>query len=112
MKRTAIVIVVLVALLLGTNLFWLYTVMDGAVASAHQRQAYEDARSTAHQTLAVLTEVAGGTATRQGVIDAAVRAHPGTEPFEKDGFVWVGSVGLRFTEDGRLAEVVPSVDPL
>lgn len=112
MKRTTVTIALLVALLLGSNLLWFYTVLDGAVASTHRQQAYEDAQNAARQTLAVLTEVAAGNASRQRVIDAAVRAHPDAEPFEKDGFVWVGGIGLRFAADGRLVEAVPSVDPL
>jgi hypothetical protein len=46
-------------------------------------------------------------ATREPVLEAA-----GSEPFEKDGFVWVGHLGLRFDDDGRPLEAVPSVEPL
>jgi hypothetical protein len=34
------------------------------------------------------------------------------EPFEKDGFVWVGSLGLKFDESGRVVEAVPAWQPL
>jgi hypothetical protein len=30
--------------------------------------------------------------------------------FEKDGFIWVGDLGLRFGEDGHLAEVARGWD--
>jgi hypothetical protein len=39
------------------------------------------------------------------IIAAARLAGPQVEPFEKDGFLWVGKIGLRFDAQGRLVEV-------
>ena len=111
MKRTTIAIVLLSVVLVGSNLFWVYTVLDGAVSYTYLQVSYEDARGTARQALAVLSEVARGNATRQSVIDAAVRAQPDADPFEKEGFVWVGDIGLRFDADGKFIDASPAVEP-
>ncbi len=115
MKRTTVAIVLLSAFLVGSNLFWaytvLYTVLDGGVSYTYLQDSYQEARGTALQAIAVISEVSRDTATRQSVVDAAIRAQPGAEPFEKEGFIWVGNIGLRFDDSGTLVEVKPAVDP-
>lgn len=51
------------------------------------------------------------TATRDSLIAAAVEACGDETTFEKDGFVWVGSIGLAFDDDGRIRGVSRSWDP-
>jgi hypothetical protein len=43
---------------------------------------------------------------------AAVSGGSGIEPFEKDGYLWVDNLGLRFDDKGRLIAVRARVDPL
>lgn len=59
-------------------------------------------RQALSQALAII-EVTG--ASHDQIVAAANRARSSGEPFEKDGYLWVGRLGLRFTEDGKLEEV-------
>jgi len=111
MKRSTIAIIGLSVLLVASNLFWVYVVLDGGVSYTYLQSSYDNARGTALQAIAVAGEVARGAATRQSVIDAAAQAQPGVDPFEKEGFVWVGDIGLRFNEAGEFVEARPAVEP-
>lgn len=70
----------------------------------------EDNQIALDQTLAVLEKVASPEATRQSIIDAAASVTGDQNPFEKDGFVWTGRIGLKFDEAGQLIEVSKSWD--
>jgi len=111
MKRTTGVIALLAALLVLTNLFWLYTVIDQSVSRSYLEVSYREAQATAEQAIALLPMAARPNVARQDLVDAARLAAPEDEPFEQDGFVWLGHVGLRFDASGRLVEARPAVDP-
>jgi hypothetical protein len=44
--------------------------------------------------------------------NAAAQIQPGVDPFEKEGFVWIGDIGLRFDGSGKFVEAKPAVEPL
>ncbi len=113
MKRSTVAIAGLSTLLVASNVFWAYVVLDGGVSYTYLKTSYDTARTTAIQAIAVSAEVARENATRQSVIDAAAHAQgaPGAEPFEKEGFVWVGDIGLRFDDAGKFVEARPAVEP-
>ena len=110
MKRSTFAICSLVVLLVGSNLFWAYRLLDAGVSYTYLHSSLEDSREVADRALAVLKETSRETATRESIIAAAVAGQPGTEPFEKDGFVWVGNLGLRFNDDGKLIETSPPAE--
>lgn len=110
MKRTTIVIIGITTLLLGSNAAWAYLLLDAAVGRTYLQAAYDEARSTAVQALGLLPEVARA-AGREEVITAARRLAPEAEPFEQDGFVWIGQLGVRFDGAGRLVEARAAVEP-
>src|SRR5262245_10480966 len=112
MKRSTLAIVGLSVLLVASNLFWAYVVLDGGISYTYLKNSYDNARNTALQAIAVSAEVARDTATKQSVIDAAAQIQPGVDSFEKDGFVWVGDIGLRFDDTGMFVEAKPAVEPL
>jgi hypothetical protein len=111
MKRSTVAITVLVALLVASNAFWAYVVLDGGISYTYLLSSYDRARGTALQALAVSREVGRADATRQSVIDAALQVQPDARPFEKEGFVWVGDIGLRFDDAGQFMEARPAVEP-
>ncbi len=111
MKRSTIAILALSAALVATNMFWLYKLVDAGISYTYLQTSYDDARGTALQALALLPEVARQSTNREAAIDAVQRVQPQAMPFEKDGFVWVGDIGLRFDSAGRLLEARPAVEP-
>ncbi|HEU5322112.1 MAG TPA: hypothetical protein VFX28_15015 [Methylomirabilota bacterium] len=111
MSRPKAAIVVLVLALAGSNLWWLYALVDAGVTRTYMEAAFEEHRQALDQTLALLPVVARKSVSRADVISAA--RLPGLEiaPFEKDGFVWVGRIGLKFDETGRLVEASRAWSP-
>jgi hypothetical protein len=63
----------------------------------------EENEAAVAQLIALAPMLARG-ASKDEII-AAARSPGDAEPFEKEGFVWVGQIGLRFGSDGRLQEV-------
>ena len=111
MKRSTIAILSLSGLLVATNAFWLYKMVDAGISYTYLQSSYENARGTALQALALLPEVSSESTSRQAAIDAVQRIQPESMPFEKDGFVWVGHIGLRFDTAGRLVEARAPTEP-
>jgi hypothetical protein len=107
------VIVLLTTALIASNAWWAYRVLDAAVSYSYRQDSLRLNQEALSQALEVIKVASRSDATREEVIAAAARtaAAPG-EPFEKEGYVWVGSLGLRFADDGRLVEAVPSWSPL
>ncbi len=105
-------VAVLVVLLLVSNAWWAYVFIDSRVSHGYQSHELEQYRQAMLEALALLPVAASPTATRREVVEAAQRrAAYSVEPFEKDGYVWVGRLGLKFDGKGRLVEAVPGWSP-
>jgi hypothetical protein len=102
--KSRIPIISLSVLLVGSNIFWAYSSLDFGLSYTYLEMSYDDARRTALQALALLPEAARPGVTREVLVAVASRIQPNSEPFEKEGFVWVGNIGLRFDSAGRLLE--------
>jgi hypothetical protein len=112
MNRSIVVITLLSAALLVSNAYWLYRLLDAGVSLTYRDQTLQEHHEALAQVIAVVPVAVSLNSSRHDVIEAArsTAASPG-EPFEKGGFIWVGSLGLRFTSTGRLAEVAPAWEP-
>ncbi len=97
------IIITLAVLLVGTNAFWVYVTFDNAVTASYRDQRISEYRVTSTQLSQVIPELASGKS-REEVIKIVSR-HTDMDPFEKDGCVWIGWMGLHFTGDGRLQSV-------
>ena len=102
--KTAIVI--LSALLLTSNAFWLYQVIDRGVTLSYRDQQTYELEETRKQLMATFPEVARH-ATKEEIIAAASK-HTDQEVFEKEGCTWVGWLGFKFDENGKLKSVSPA----
>jgi hypothetical protein len=111
MRKTPYLIAILTVALVVTNAFWLYKVIDSGVTSSYLSDSYHEARLTALQALAILPVATRVDSSQQDVVAAAAKAGGGSDPFEKDGYTWVGYIGLKFDTNGRLVEAKPSADP-
>jgi hypothetical protein len=110
MRKPSYLVVALIVALVATNAFWLYKTVDSGVSYSYSNDSYQGARSTASQALAILPVVARSGSSQSEVVAAAANAGGGADPFEKDGYTWVGHIGLKFDADGRLIEAKPNVD--
>ena len=111
MRKSSLVIAALSFALVASNAFWLYRTVDSGVSHSYLSDSYQDARSTALQALAILPVVARIDSSKADVLAAAAKASGDTDPFEKDGYTWVGKMGLKFDTSGRLVEAKPNAEP-
>jgi hypothetical protein len=111
MTRAGITIGMLTFALLLSNGFWLYHAIDSGVTATHRDVSFQDHRVALTQALAILPAAAARDATPQAVLAAAEKAAGETDSFEKDGFIWIGRLGLKFATDGRLVDARPAWSP-
>ena len=111
MKKSTVTILVLALALVASNSWWAFQSLDFGVSFTYLEDSYRLHRKALTTAIAVLPVAAQATATPETVVEAAVAAAGGSEPFEKEGYVWVGNLGLQFGPEGRLASVKPAWDP-
>ena len=101
MKRTT---AILVALLVATNGFWMYRIFDQAVTLTYLEVSVEDTAKAFRQAEALANlNVIGRTATEVvSMIETDVR---GSEPFRKEGCLYVGSICLRLDDQDVVVAV-------
>lgn len=108
MRRPSIIIGVLLAVLVGSNAFWAYRILDAGITATYQGVSLNDAQIALRQSIALLNTVGIHSVPQSQVVQAAREAGDGGTPFEKEGFVWVGRLGLAFNGSGNLVKVVTS----
>ncbi len=80
--------------------------LDAGVTQTYMSASLDTTTELLDQTLAVLPVVARPDATRQDIINAARVKNDHVGPFEKDGYVWVGQLGLQFSAQGKLIKAI------
>jgi hypothetical protein len=104
-KATA-VIGALVLILVGSNLWWASRVLDAGISLTYARASEETTSELLTQTLAVLPVVARTGVSREQVVAAARITKDRVEPYEKEGYVWVGQLGLKFNPQGQFEKAI------
>jgi hypothetical protein len=110
-SRSSITIAALSVALAATNLWWLYHAVDSAAAAADRETQCHNEHQALAQALAVLPVAARADSTPTEVVAAAAKAASRTDSFQKDGYTWVGELGFRFSDGGRLSAVEPAWQP-
>ncbi|NJA06984.1 hypothetical protein [Methylomonas sp. UP202] len=106
MKRTTVAISLLAILLFVTNAWWAYRLVDAGVSYTYQGVSLEENQEALSQALAIIKVLGTSTGSREQIVQAAQKAWRSSDPFEEDGYLWVGRLGLRFNESGHLVEAV------
>ncbi|ATG91609.1 hypothetical protein [Methylomonas koyamae] len=106
MHRATATVTLLAIGLVVSNLFWAYRALDFGISYTYQGVSLEENQQALAQALAIVKVLGNCDASRQQVIQAAQNAWPSSHPFEKDGLLQVGRLGLRFSENGRLVEAI------
>ena len=102
MKRSTPVIAALVVLLLLSNAFWLYQSVDERIGAGLELGRQREALTQVFALIPVVAQKAN----RARIIATAADKTSNNQAYEKDGYVWVGSLGLKFAGTGELVEVV------
>ena len=111
MTPSTITIVALSVMLAATNLGWFYLTVGSAEAVSDRESQCRLEHEALGQALAVLPVAARVDSTPDQVMATAMGAASLKDSFEKDGYLWVGGLGLQFGADGRLTAVQPAWQP-
>ena len=106
MRRSRLTIVLLVFTLVLSNAWWAYRLLDAGISHTYLRASFDTTSEALMQALAVLQAVAKPGATRNQVLAAAQLPNDRVGPFEKEGYVWVGQLGLQFNEQGYFVKAI------
>jgi hypothetical protein len=110
-KRSTLTILGLSVALLVSNAWWFFKMLDAGITATYQGVSLEDTSEALAQSLAVIRAAVRPDATRAQIIAAATKAAKHPESFEKHGFLWIGQLGLKFNDSGRLQSVATSGEP-
>ena len=94
----------LVALLVASNAFWAFQVMDQGVTVFYRDKQIDELEKTQTQLMAMIPALTQGMKKKE--ILERVKPLVG-EPFDKEGCTWLGWTGLKFTHNNTLASVSP-----
>ena len=97
-------IISLLALLLGSNAFWLYVFVDDSVTKMYSDASYDMAEQMHRQSLALSNLNLIGLSVGEAKEKIGEDIH-GFEPFEKEGCLNVGQICLQIGEN-RTVEVI------
>ena len=106
MKKNTVAISLLVVTLVVSNAWWAYITVDTGITHTYQAVSFEETQQALSQALAIIKVSSSPTVTRAQIIEASEKAWSAGEPFEKDGYLWVGRLGLRFDKKGNLIEAI------
>lgn len=104
MSKIKITLALLACALIGSNAWWAYRALDHAVSYGYLSDSYHAAVEQRDVAFSLLRLIGAGHTSRVELLDAA-KAIANSDPFEKDGYVWVGFVGLQFDAGGRLKDI-------
>jgi hypothetical protein len=109
--RSRIAIAALACALVVSNALWAYQLIDAGVTQSYTDVSLTDNREAVGQLIAVVNEASKPSATRESIIAAAEPPGDSSEPFEKDGYLWTGSIGLKFDSNNHLIGVERAWSP-
>ena len=96
--------------LIGTNGWWLYNAIDAGVTKKYQDQMMYERYGMLEQLISITPELASNK--NKNEIVAIVKKSTDSEPFGKEGAVWIGWVGLQFNDKDKLVNVIPTWGPI
>ncbi len=99
-------ILALITMLVGSNLWWAYRTLDNGITLTYTEDSLEQTARGFNQAIAIIPLVAQQASQREIVSAAKTASELDIEPFEKEGYLWVGELGLKFDTAGKFVGVV------
>ena len=106
MKKSRVIISLLSLGLVGSNLWWAYQALDVGITLTYLQESCVGTSAMLNQTLSMLPVAADPEASQSEVIAATQLLDHHQFTHEKEGFIWVGQLGLQFNDEGRLIKAV------
>ncbi|MEX2498473.1 MAG: hypothetical protein WD397_06315 [Wenzhouxiangellaceae bacterium] len=88
-----------------SNVFWIYNTIDFGITHTYAMQSCEESSKALEQLISLLPIAIQSQHTREAILSAS-RVRGDEVVFEKHGLTWVGGLGLRFSDEGKLVEVI------
>ena len=110
MNKSRSILVLLSLGLVVSNLWWAYQLLDQGITLTYMQESYRGKSQLLTQTLSMLPVAAEPSVSQDEIIAAAQPQNSRIDPFEKEGFVWVGRLGLQFNDEGQLIKAVAGPD--
>jgi hypothetical protein len=106
MRKSSAVIAGLIVALIASNGWWLFRIFDAGVSATYMQASFDSTATALHQLKAVTAAVLNDKKSKEALVPIAEKAGRGGASFEKEGVVWVDSIGMRFNSQGTIVEVV------
>ena len=90
-------IVVLIALLVGSNAYWLVQAIDTGITMTYREASYDSTAKSYDQTIRLANLDLLGLSADEALAKIGVDSY-GSEPFEKDGCIYAAQVCVRLDE--------------
>jgi hypothetical protein len=108
MKTSTVTIIALSSLLVFSNGWWIYSTLDQGISLTYLGVSLEDNQTALSQSLFLSKLLGEGRTAKADLVSEMEKKFVITDSFEKEGYVWVGKVGLRFDSRDRFIEARPA----
>ncbi len=100
MKKTTISIIILLFLLLSTNILWFLNTIDISITHKYQDMVLYELKNSKKQAVNMLEDTLQDR--NKSEIKAIAEKYTDFDSFEKEGCVWIGWYGFKFSKSGKL----------
>jgi hypothetical protein len=105
LKKYKYLIIFLSVALLLTNAWWVFCLLDAGITQTYMGKNIEDHAKALTQTMKLLPVVSRPGTLRKEILAAARVSSKPDDDIEKDGFIWVENIGLKFDAHEKLVAV-------
>ena len=100
MKKSTILIIILVLLFVSSNIFWFFTFIDMGVTQKSQGQLIYELENSKKQAVGILKESLQEK--HKNEIKLIAEKYTDMDSFEKGDCIWIGWYGFKFSQSGDL----------
>ena len=108
-RQSILLILALLAVLIGSNVWWWYQCLDIGVTLKYSDQMLYERTHEVTALKATFLELSSSS-TRNDVLEVLGRVDAESEPFEKHGLLIASWLSFRFDDNGHLVEVLTGDD--
>lgn len=105
MGKPKLAIVVLIAALIASNLYWFFRMIDHGYHITDMQTTFDNCVTATDQVFSLVPILASGEYSREDIVKAAKGDDPEMFVFEKEGYLWIGRIGIRFSAEGRVEDI-------
>ena len=105
MRRSTIIFSSIIVVLVVSNIWTFVWSLDCGITASYQQPELRAKEVALNQSLDIIRALTKSPPQKPIVVAAANRSATDTSAFEKDGFLWIDRIALKFGPDGRLVDI-------